>query len=110
MAWTGLRILNNKSLNRRSFHIAMQAFYWSAFMIFPFFFFGKSSPVLGGLITGLIFAIALTEATTLWRDDRKAAYFMLPLLAWTAFASFYVSVWQILYNPDPYLGLPALLT
>lgn len=107
--WAGLRILNNASLNRRPLHIGLQALFWLAFALFPYFFFGRSSPIIGGVLTMLIFIIALVEVTSLWHDDRKASILMIPLCAWGAFAGLYVSTWQILYNPDPYLGLPALL-
>lgn len=107
--WAGLRILNNRDLNRRSNHISLQGLFWLDFAIFPYFFFGKSSPVIGGALTLLIFFIALIEAATLWHDDRRSSFLMMPLLGWGAFAGLYASTWQILYNPDPYLGLPALL-
>ncbi len=107
--WAGLRILNNKTLNRRSMHIVLQALFWLDFVLFPYFFFGQSSPIIGGVLTQLIFLLALIEVTTLWRDDRNASYLMMPLLAWGAFAGLYLATWQMLYNPDPYLGIPALL-
>jgi len=107
--WAGLRILNNRDLNRRAIHIALQAAFWLDFAIFPYFFFGQSSPVIGGALTVLIFLLALAEVILLWRDDRTSAYLMTPLLAWGAFAGLYLSTWQALYNPDPYLGTPALL-
>lgn len=107
--WAGLRILNNRNLNRRPIHIGLQAAFWLDFAIFPYFFFGQSSPVLGGLLTMLIFVIAAAEVALLWRDDRKAAYLMMPLLAWGAFAGLYASTWQMLFNADPYLGTSALL-
>lgn len=107
--WAGLRILNNRNLNRRPIHVGLQLAFWLDFAIFPYFFFGKSSPVLGGLLTMLIFVIAAAEVALLWRDDRKAAYLMMPLLAWGAFAGLYASTWQMLFNADLYLGTPALL-
>jgi tryptophan-rich sensory protein len=107
--WAGLRILNNQTLNRRSLHIALQAAFWLDFAIFPYFFFGQSSTIIGGALTIIIFFLALAEVLLLWRDDRKAAYLMVPLLAWGAFAGIYVSTWQVLFNPDPFLGIPALI-
>ncbi|MEA1617378.1 TspO/MBR family protein [Erythrobacter sp. T5W1-R] len=107
--WAGLRILNNRNLNRRPIHIGLQAAFWLDFAIFPYFFFGQSSPVLGGLLTMLIFVVAAAECALLWRDDRKAAYLMMPLVAWGAFAGLYASTWQMFFNADPYLGTAALL-
>lgn len=108
--WAGLRILNSKSLKRRSMHIALQGLFWLDFLLFPYFFFGKSSPIIGGMLTQIIFVLALAEVVTLWRDDRTASILMMPLLAWGAFAGLYLSTWQMLYNPDPFLGVPALLS
>jgi translocator protein len=107
--WAGLRILNDKALRRRPRHIALQALFWLDFVLFPYFFFGLSSPIIGGLLTQVIFLVALAEVVMLWRDDRNASYLMLPLMAWGAFAGLYASTWQALYNPDPFLGWPALL-
>ena len=107
--WVGLRTLNNKDLDRRSLHIVLQGLFWLDFVIFPYFFFGQSSPIIGGVLTQLIFVLALIEVRTLWGDDRKSSFLMMPLLCWGAFAGLYLSTWQMLYNPDPYLGLPALL-
>lgn len=107
--WAGLRILNNRSLQRRTLHIWLQAMFWLDFAIFPYFFFGQSSPVIGGGLTLIIFFLAAAEVILLWRDDRKSAFLMTPLLVWGAFAGLYASIWQALYNPDPYLGTPALL-
>ena len=107
--WAGLRILNNKTLNRRMIHVVLHAAFWLDFVMFPYFFFGVSSPVLGGILTIIIFFLALAEVLLLWRDDRKAAYLMMPLLAWGAFAGLYVSPWQVVFNPDPFLGTPALI-
>jgi tryptophan-rich sensory protein len=107
--WAGLRIVNNRTLNRRRLHIALQAGFWLDFMIFPYFFFTQSSSIIGGALTLIIFLVALAEVSLLWRDDRKAAYLMMPLLAWGTFAGIYLSTWQILFNPDPFLGIPALI-
>jgi len=107
--WAGLRILNIQAMNRRLMHIVLQGLFWLDFVLFPYFFFGLSSPILGSVLTLLIFLLALIEVATLLRDDRQASYLMMPLLAWGAFAGLYLSTWQMLYNPDPFLGLPALL-
>lgn len=107
--WVGLRILNKPEMSRRRLHIFLQGLFWLIFAVFPYFFFTLSSPIIGGLLTQLIFLIALAEVVLLWRDDRKSSYLMLPLLAWGAFAGLYVSTWQALFNPDPFLGLSALL-
>ncbi|MBY0611176.1 MAG: tryptophan-rich sensory protein [Beijerinckiaceae bacterium] len=104
----GMRILNNRQLPHRRLHLWLQGLFWLDFAIFPYFFFAKSSTIIGGVLTQAIFLLALAEVMTLWRDDRAAAKLMLPLLAWGAFAGLYVSTWQMLHNPDPYLGLPAV--
>lgn len=107
--WAGLSILNDRAMPRRASHIVLQALFWLDFVLFPYFFFGRSSSIIGGLLTQIIFLLALAEVALLWRDDRKASYLMLPLMAWGAFAGLYASTWQALYNPDPFLGWPALL-
>ncbi|BAY46576.1 hypothetical protein SAMD00079811_41880 [Scytonema sp. HK-05] len=105
----GLRILNRPDTPRRSTHLKLQGAFWFIFAIFPFFTFGLSSPIVGGVLTQAIFVIALAEVIMLWRDERMSAYLLLPLLAWGAFAGIWVSTWQYLHNRDPWLGTPALL-
>jgi tryptophan-rich sensory protein len=105
----GLRILNNRTMKRRRLHIGLQALFWLDFLVFPYFFFALSSPILGGLLTQTIFLLALAEVAMLWCDDRTDSYLMMPLLVWGAFAGLYAATWQALYNPDPFLGWPALL-
>lgn len=107
--WAGLRILNNRSLHQRALHITFQALFWLDFLVFPYFFFEKSSSIIGGLLTIMIFFFILPSVAMLWTTDRKSSLLMLPLLLWSAFAGFYLSVWQVMHNPDPYLGLPALM-
>jgi len=109
MLAAGLRILNRPDMLRRKVHIGLQAAFWISFMLFPYFYFAKSSSIVGGALTILIFAIAATEARMLWRDERIAGALMLPLFVWAGFAGLYLSVWQALFNPDPYLGLAAPL-
>lgn len=82
--------------------------FWLCLAVFPLLFFGLSSPVIGGGLTLAIFAVALAGVVPLWRDDRTASLPMLPLAAWGGFAGLYASVWQMLHDPDPFLGLPAL--
>ncbi|OYY70030.1 tryptophan-rich sensory protein [Sphingomonas sp. 28-63-12] len=107
--WAGLRILNAAALPRRSLHIGLQTAFWLDFLVFPAAFFGASSPILGGLLTLLIFALALAEVLLLWRHDRQSAWLMVPLTCWGAFAGLYLSIWQALYNPDPFFGVAALV-
>jgi tryptophan-rich sensory protein len=97
----GLRILNNAQCARRRTHMALHAAFWALYVVFPYFFFGLSSPIAGGIITTLIFAVALTEVILIWPADRTAAYLTLPLVIWTAYAALYIAPAQILLNPDP---------
>lgn len=107
--WAGLRILNARDLPGRGAHLARQGVFWAAFMAFGPVFFGLSSPIGGAVLTALIFAVAAAEVVTLWPRDRMAAALMAPLAVWTGFAGFYLAPWQVLYNPDPFLGVGPLL-
>jgi translocator protein len=109
MLAAGLRILNRSDMVRRHVHIALQTAFWISFALFPYFYFAKSSSIIGGALTLLIFAVAAAEARMLWRDDRISGVLMLPLFVWGGFAGLYLSVWQAMFNPDPYLGLSAPL-
>jgi len=106
--WAGLRILNNRALPNRQLNIGLQTVFWIDFAIFPYFFFGLSSPIIGSALTLLIFAVSFAQVLSLWSNDRKAAWLMVPLACWGAFAGFYASIWQVLFNADPFLGLPPL--
>lgn len=107
--WAALRILNNHHLPNRRFNLALQAIFWIDFAIFPFFFFRLSSPILGSALTIIIFVVAFMQVLSLWNVDRKTAILMIPLACWGAFAGFYASIWQIIYNADPFLALPPLI-
>lgn len=75
----------------------------------PLSFFGMASPIMGAFLTLVILAAAAVEFATLWTDDRRAAWLIAPLLAWSLFAGSYVGPAQALINPDPLLDIPALL-
>ncbi len=105
-----LRILNNRALPDRMFNLGLQAVFWTTFAIFPLFYFGLSSPIIGSALTLIIFGVAFAQVVSLWGADRKAAILMVPLACWGAFAGFYASIWQVMFNPDPFLGVPPLNT
>jgi tryptophan-rich sensory protein len=105
----GLRVVNDRLMNRRYTHVCLQATFWFAYAVFPLFFFGLSSPVVGFVLTFGIFVIAVAEVVLLWSDDRWSALLLLPLLLWAAFAGLYIAPVQALSNPDPLLGTPPVL-
>ena len=102
--WSNLRIANlpTGTPGRRT-ALALEGANWGLFASFSALYFGLRSPVLGAVntVAGLGVTAASVAATA--RLDRKAAWALVPRLAWLGLAT-YVSVGTALRNSDEFVG------
>lgn len=80
--------------------IILQVLIWIVFFTFGYVYFTKKSPVLAAVWTMSDAALAVASFLISYKADKKLAYFYVPLLVWTVFAST-VAGYQALNNPDP---------
>ena len=99
--WSNLRVANlpSDTAGRRA-ALVSEAASWGLFAAFSTLYFGLRSPVLGAVdtVAGLVTTTHGVVATA--KVDRRAAYALLPRLAWLAYAS-YVATGTALRNPNP---------
>ena len=102
--WSNLRVANlpTGTPGRRT-ALALEGANWGLFASFSALYFGLRSPVLGAVntVAGLGVTAASVAATA--RLDRKAAWALVPRLAWLGLAT-YVSVGTALRNRDEFVG------
>lgn len=83
--------------------LTLQVFIWIIFFSFGYVYFNRKSPVLAAIWTVSDALLAAASVVLAFRHDRKTAYYYMPLLAWTSFAST-LAVYQALNNEDPVLS------
>ncbi len=103
------RIIVSRRIRDKRKYLSVQGAIWFIFFTFNYIYFRRKSPVLAALWTKADFILAVTGLLVTLKVDRKAACTYVPLLLWTGFAGT-VAAYQALYNPDPCLNTPALLT
>lgn len=107
-AWTTINIFLLLALQRllqsdisgKKKLIILQSLIWVVFFTFGYVYFNKKSPVLAAVWTMSDAALAAASFIISYKADKKLAYYYLPLLLWTVFAST-VAGYQALNNPDP---------
>ena len=102
--WSNLRVANLPAgTPGRRTALALEGVNWGLFASFSGLYFGLRSPVLGAVntVAGLGVTAASVAATA--RLDRKAAWALVPRLAWLGLAT-YVSVGTALRNRDEFVG------
>jgi len=87
--------------------LAMQGVIWLIFFSFGYIYFNKKSTLLAAAWTMGDAALCAASIITLYKANSKTAYYYLPLMVWTAFAST-LAGYQALYNDDPILRVKAL--
>lgn len=104
--WSNLRVANlpADAPGRRE-ALVSEGVSWVLFASFSGLYFGLRSPVLGALDTVAGLASTTHGVIATARVDRRAAWALVPRLAWLAYAS-YVSVGTALRSPDPVFGRP----
>ena len=101
--WSNLRVANLPvGTPGRRIALGLEAASWGAFSAFTGLYFGLRSPVLGAADTVAGFATTAASVAVTARLDRRAAWALVPRLAWLGLAS-YVSVGTALRNRDPFL-------
>ena len=102
--WSNLRVANlpDGTPGRRT-ALALEGASWGAFAAFSPLYFGLRSPVLGAADTALGLAATAASVAVTARLDKKAAWALVPRLAWLGLAT-YVSVEVARRNRDPFLG------
>jgi tryptophan-rich sensory protein len=102
--WSNLRVANlPRGTPGRRAALALEAAGWGSFTVFPGLYFGLRSPVLAAADTALYLAMTTASVVVTSRLDRKAAWALVPRLAWLALAT-YVSTSMALRNRDDFLG------
>lgn len=89
--------------------LTLQGFIWLDYATFGLVYFRLKSPVLCYLWTQADALLATASFKVAYRNDHKLAWSYAPLMAWTWYAST-IAAYQALYNADPLLHTPALLT
>lgn len=110
-AWTTINVFLLLALQRllqsnipaKKKLIILQALIWTVFFTFGYVYFNKKSPVLAAVWTMSDAALAVASFIISYKAEKKLAYYYLPLLLWTVFAST-VAGYQALNNPDPVIG------
>lgn len=111
-AWTTINIFLLLALQRllgsdnpaKKKLIILQSLIWMVFFTFGYVYFNKKSPVLAAVWTMSDTAFAAASFIISYKADKKLAYYYIPLLLWTVFAST-VAGYQARNNPDPVLGI-----
>lgn len=111
-AWTTINIFLLLALQRllqleisaKKKLIILQVLIWMVFFTFGYVYFIKRSPMLAAVWTMSDAALAAASFLISYKADKKLAYYYVPLLLWTVFAST-VACYQALNNPDPLLGI-----
>jgi tryptophan-rich sensory protein len=97
---SNLRIANlpaDTPLRRRG--LLAEAAHWALFSSFSGVFFGLRSPILGAIDTAAGLALTGYSVGVTARLDRRAAWALVPRLAWLGFAT-YVSTATAVNSPD----------
>lgn len=101
--WSNLRVANLPAgTPGRRAALALEGGMWGVFCTFTPVFFGLRSPVLGAVDTVAGLGLTAASVVVTARLDRKAAWALVPRLAWLGLAA-YVAVRVALDNPDELL-------
>ncbi|MBE7173567.1 MAG: tryptophan-rich sensory protein [Williamsia sp.] len=101
-------LLGAEPIPERKKLLIMQGAIWLIFFSFGFVYFRKQSPLLAAAWTMADAGLSIASFLTARRIDKKLAYYYLPLLVWTSYAST-VADYQALKNNDPVLKISAPL-
>ncbi|WP_420454898.1 TspO/MBR family protein [Rubrivirga sp.] len=102
--WSNLRVANFPAgTPGRRAALALEGANWGLFASFSGLYFGLRSPVLGAVNTVAGLGVTVASVATTARVDRKAAWALVPRLAWLGLAT-YVSVGTALRNRDTFVG------
>lgn len=82
--------------------ISLEVATWILYAVFTSLYFGLKSPVLGAIDTAAGFMLSVMSLVITPRISKKAAWLLVPRVAWLALAT-YVSIWIAINNKDVFL-------
>ena len=103
-----VRLLNAPPFPNRGLLRGLHALMWLDFVTYGVVFFRLRSQILSHVWTVGSVAFAYTGIGLARAHDRRLLLSMVPLAAWATYASS-LTWYQVLANPDPLFGTPALL-
>ena len=103
-----VRLLNAPPFPNRGLLRGLHTLMWLDFVTYGVVFFKLRSQILSHVWTLSSVAFAYTGISLARTYDRSIMASMVPLAAWATYASS-LTWYQVLANPDPFFGTPALL-
>jgi translocator protein len=105
--WGNLRLLNlpAETPHRRTL-LWLQGASWGIFTTFSYVYFGLESPTLAFAWTFSMYALTIASIVLSAKIDPKIALSFATLFLWLSLAT-PVAAYQMIYNPDAFLGTPA---